>query len=262
MSNFLGLDFFNLDYLCLFKSCWLLIISTVGFHWYRFVELLVNCMRGLFHSCLSTVWPCTKSQHPGARLMIMFRKELFLHIFWIVKTRPERRYIIHAVLKDNFGSWFSFTLLEVMWLFYIFRFSATPLSKRGRRRLGSGMFLYLRWDCIQYFNLLPIPILQFAFPLGRKRAGEAGGDLPLWVITSMFDFSFPQVRPVAEDEMFKVVRTGKRKSKYYIYCFWYYEISVTWLKYVICYIQLLNYMIAIYFSYAYHAPLSFFVFSP
>lgn len=173
-----------------------------------------------------------------------------------------------------------------MWLFYIFRFSATPLSKRGRRRLGSGMFLYLRWDCIQYFNLLPIPILQFAFPLGRKRAGEAGGDLPLWVIMYMFDFSFPQVRPVAEDEMFKVVRTGKRKSKYYIYCFWYYEMSVTWLKHVICYIQLLNYMIAIYFSwcisctfiilcflplidvsrkpifsYFIIAPLSFFVFS-
>lgn len=29
--------------------------------------------------------------------------------------------------------------------------------------------------------------------------------------------SFLQVRPVAEDEMFKVVRTGKRKSKYHIY---------------------------------------------
>jgi len=35
-------------------------------------------------------------------------------------------------------------------------------------------------------------------------------------ITCTCVFSFPKVRPVAEDEMFKVVRTGKRKSKYYI----------------------------------------------
>lgn len=40
---------------------------------------------------MSTGWLCMRSHQLGARWMMMFMKELFQHIFWIVTTQHVQK---------------------------------------------------------------------------------------------------------------------------------------------------------------------------
>ena len=113
--------------------CLLLIYIMLDIHWW------IN----FFCFCVSIDWLCMKNHPPGARWMMMFMKELFLPICWIVKTQREQKYVIPAIWKVLI--FLSQTFLSVMNLTCtVNRFLAILLSKRGKRKLVNGKSLYPR----------------------------------------------------------------------------------------------------------------------
>lgn len=109
--------------------------------------------------------------------------------------------------KDNFVCAILFLILT----FCFCRFLATLSSKRGKRKLVNGRFHCPRWlkhPKIPFFNLYYLSNL-YSF-------------LVMNFLLALVLCHLVQVRPVAEDEMFRVIRSGKRKSKYW------FSLFVTW----------------------------------
>ncbi|XBI00772.1 hypothetical protein VPH35_129710 [Triticum aestivum] len=80
---------------------------------------------------------------PGRRLMMMFRRVPFLRICWIVIRHSAPR--LHTLfLPPAVAQTFLIAPLADL----SSRFSATQLSKIGRKRLANGMFLCLRSDLL------------------------------------------------------------------------------------------------------------------
>jgi hypothetical protein len=139
-------------------------------------------------------WKCTMNQPNDRRSMMMSRRVLFLRIYWIVIRHSVPRWI--SVLGFSPANCDTVTFYGIdHWCLVKCRFSATQSSKRGRKRLANGMFLCQRW----FWNLNTASPFLVA-------------SMSYFLLTQFLSF---QVRPVAEEEMFKVLRTGKRKSKWW-----------------------------------------------
>lgn len=106
---------------------------------------LNNVTKLALWTCISTAGLlCMRNLHLGARLMIRFMKELFLHICLIV-TPPIVQRLSTAVRLHyslfKFSYFFLSHMPTVCGTLWSFRFLATVLNKRGKRRLENGRFL-------------------------------------------------------------------------------------------------------------------------
>lgn len=102
------------------------------------------------------------------------------------------------------------------------RFSATQSNRKGSRRQESGRCLYQRHVSALFTQEISFRKVA-AFPLNS--CSPCASPLQAYVLISVGKqtfssswhmgklLSYLQVRPMAEDEMFKVMRSGKRQKK-------------------------------------------------
>jgi hypothetical protein len=93
-------------------------------------------------------WKCTMNQLHDRRSMMMFKRVLFLRIYWTVIRHSVPRWITVLGFSPANCDTSAFCGIDD-WGLVKYRFSATQSSKRGRKRLANGMFLCQRWFSTQ-----------------------------------------------------------------------------------------------------------------
>lgn len=158
-----------------------------------FVDLPSQFLLGLLKWFLQcTGWLCIPKEPIVTKLMIKYKMELCLHIYWIVNKQLVQRWTsqMHFDNKTYFWRRFdTFILLckghvQFVWKYpedtslhacgwpsYIvhFRFSAIQSSRRGKRKRASGRFPFPRYFC---FGCILSFFLQLSFGIVGQDASH------------------------------------------------------------------------------------------
>ncbi len=169
---------------------------------------------------------CTKNGKPSKNQMTRFQRVLFQHIFWTEKGRTEQKFFpIWSSRNEKKRRWVPCSLLshdlshDIVALFTL---SLWFVANMHTSSLGEDLdsVIVRCWSTAKWTKcLVLIFFFFFFFGLSLRKAAifdvkNSNSFKQSFVLQGKWEVPLPKVKGVSEAEVFKVVKSGKTKSKW------------------------------------------------